>query len=80
MKTKTKKLLVVLLSLALVLSSLAIVISAAVSGSEDDSKKINVWLIAGQSNAVGYGKVANYSGADGELLDKGVSNVLYFSR
>ena len=79
MKTKTKKLLVVLLSLALVLSSLAIVISAAVSGSEDDSKKINVWLIAGQSNAVGFGKVAEYSGSDGELLDKGVENVLQYS-
>lgn len=81
MKTKTKKLLVVLLAAALVLSSLAIVISAVGGGSaEDGGKKINVWLIAGQSNAVGYGKVANYAGADGELLDRGVSNVLYFSR
>ena len=78
MKTKQKRLLIALLAIALVFSSLAIVISAAVGGSSDDGKKINVWLIAGQSNAVGYGEVANYSGPDGELLDAGVENVLYY--
>ena len=61
MKTKTKRLLLVMLSLALVFSSLALVISASTSGKDnvENGKKINVWLIAGQSNAVGYGEKTN---------------------
>lgn len=62
MKTKTKKLLFLVLSLALVFSCLAIVISASSNeGAEEaEDKIINVWLIAGQSNAVGYGTAAEY--------------------
>ena len=76
---KTKKLLVLLLSLSLIFSALAIVISASITeNSNKGSEKINVWLMAGQSNAVGYGEVDGYSGADGELLDRGVANVLYY--
>ena len=84
MKTKTKKLLLVMLSLALVFSSLALVISANVYGRDnvENGKKINVWLIAGQSNAVGYGETANYPDgySDGAILDAGIENVLYYGK
>ena len=84
MKTKTKRLLLVMLSLALVFSSLALVISASVSGRDnvENGKKINVWLIAGQSNAVGYGETTNYPDgySDGAILDAGIENVLYYGK
>ena len=82
MKTKSKKLLVILLAAALVISSLAIVISAASADTVDDGKKINVWLIAGQSNAVGYGETTNYpyGYSDGAVLDAGIENVLYYGK
>ncbi|MBQ3016297.1 MAG: metallophosphoesterase [Clostridia bacterium] len=84
MKTKTKRLLLVMLSLALVFSSLALVISASVSGRDnvEPDKKINVWLIAGQSNAVGYGETTNYPDgySDGAILDAGIENVLYYGK
>ena len=86
MKNRTKKLLIVLLSLALSLSLLAIVASASASASNQndaqDGKKINVWLIAGQSNAVGFGETANYPDgySDGDILQSGISNVLYYGK
>ena len=83
MKTKTKKLLFLVLSLALVFSCLAIVISASSNeGAEEaEDKIINVWLIAGQSNAVGYGTAAEYpDGYDGDILDAGISNVLFYGK
>ena len=84
MKTSTRKLLLALLSLVLVFSCLAIVISANASGKEnaETSKKINVWLIAGQSNAVGYGETTNYPDgySDADMLDAGIENVLYYGK
>ena len=86
MKNKTKKLLIVLLSLALSLSLLAIMASASASVSNQNDaqggKKINVWLIAGQSNAVGFGETANYPDgySDGDILQSGISNVLYYGK
>lgn len=84
MKSKTKKLLLVVFCLALVFSSLAIVISASSASKDnvDTGKKINVWLIAGQSNAVGYGETKNYPDgySDGDILDEGISNVLYYGK
>ena len=86
MKTKTKKFLIVLLSFVLFLASIVIVASASSSTSgENDAqtgKKINVWLIAGQSNAVGYGETANYPDgySDRDMLDAGIENVLYYGK
>ena len=86
MKTKTKKLLLVLLSLALLLSLIAVVASASASTSDGNDaqtgKKINVWLIAGQSNAVGYGITSNYPEgySDGAALNSGIQNVLYYGK
>lgn len=47
-----------------------------------DAPKINVWLIAGQSNADGYGEWANYPtdstyASDKAFLEAGAKNVLY---
>ena len=76
---KKRKLIAVLSLFAIILSVTAIVISAS-SGASDD-KTINVWLIAGQSNAVGYGDINNYpDGYDAELFDRGVENVLYYGK
>ncbi len=84
MKTKTKKLLLVVLVLALVFSALAVVISASTSekGNAETGKKINVWLIAGQSNAVGYGETLNYPDeySDADILDSGIENVFYYGK
>ena len=84
MKSKTNKLLLALLSLVLILSCLAIVISANATdkGNTEEGKKINVWLIAGQSNAVGYGETSNYPDgySDADMLDAGVENVLYYGK
>lgn len=86
MKTKTKKFWIVLLSFALFLSSIAIVVSASMAKSDKNDvqlgKKINVWLIAGQSNAVGYGETTNYPDgySDGDILDAGIPNVLYYGK
>ena len=84
MKNKTKKILLVVLSLALVFSSIALVISASASGKSNEpaGEKINVWLVAGQSNAVGYGLSDDYPEdlSDKELLEKGIDNVLYYGK
>ena len=76
---KKRKLIAVLSLFAIILSVTAIVISATSGANED--KTINVWLIAGQSNAVGYGDINNYpDGYDAELFDRGVENVLYYGK
>ena len=45
-----------------------------------DEKIVNVWIIAGQSNACGFGEMSNYPDgySDADLLDQGVNNVLYY--
>ena len=75
---KTRKILVLLLTLALVFSAIALTVSA-LSGKAAEGKRINVWLIAGQSNAAGYGQTSNYPDgySDADALDSGISNVLY---
>ena len=85
MNSNSKKLLLAVLSLVLVFSCLAIVISANTSNSKNAAEadnKINVWLIAGQSNAVGYGETANYPNeySDADILDAGIENVLYYGK
>ena len=84
MKTKTKKILLVALSLALVFSCLAIIASANDSNTKsgETGNKINIWLVAGQSNAVGYGTVVDYPDgySDADILDSGISNVLFYGK
>ncbi len=84
MKSRTKKLLLVMLSLILVFSCLSIVAGADDSDIQtaETDKKINVWLIAGQSNAVGYGKIENYPDgySDKGIIDAGIQNVLYYGK
>ena len=83
MKNKTNKLLLLVLSLTLIFSCLAIVISASSSEGADGAqdKKINVWLIACQSNAVGFGS----DGLSTSILNdprytNGFEDVLYYGR
>ena len=85
MKSNFKKLLLAVLSLVLAFSCLSIIVSADVSNNQNTAKadnKINVWLVAGQSNAVGYGETANYPDgySDGELLNAGIENVLFYGK
>ena len=82
-KNKTLKILLMVLSLALIFSWFAICISANESGERNaqSGEKINVWLVAGQSNAVGYGTSADYpDGYDIGILNTGISNVLYYGK
>ncbi len=72
-----------LASAALILSVLltvALGIFAEGANGGADKKEINVWIIAGQSNACGFGEMSNYPEgySDADLLDQGVSNVLYY--
>jgi len=83
MKIKTKKLLLVMLGLVLFFSCLSIVTGADDSDIQttESDNKINVWLIAGQSNAVGYGTAAKYpDGYHRGFLDAGISNVLFYGK
>jgi len=81
-----KKLLLVILTAAMLIAALGIVIYAASTPAPGSKGEIEVWLIAGQSNAVGYGKVADYPQTDANgntrkgytNLTAGYSNVLFY--
>ena len=84
---KAKKLLTVFLTFAMIvticLSYISTVSAADSMPNVTDGRTVDVWLMAGQSNSVGYGE--NYPteeaySADRELLDRGVSNVWYYGK
>ena len=84
---KVKKSLTLLLALAMIMTiylSLANSVSAEdAMPSVTDGREVDVWLMAGQSNSVGYGE--NYPSdeaysEDKALLDSGVSNVWYYGK
>ena len=85
MKTKSK-ILTLVLTLSFIIAmcvALGLVASAAAPGlpaADTAGEVVDVWLIGGQSNAVGFGENYPESGYDKEILDAGVSNVWYFSQ
>ena len=85
-KTAIALILVALTLWAIVLnSSLISGVQAATMPRADGSKEVDVWLIGGQSNAVGYGKVSEYPTASGyaddkALLTAGSENVWFYGK
>ncbi|MBQ8290018.1 MAG: hypothetical protein IJY01_04020 [Clostridia bacterium] len=68
----------ILLILLVCVVSLSFGIAAIASADGSDTpKEIEVYLIAGQSNAVGYGEVANLTDTDSRFTN-GFPNVLYY--
>ena len=87
MKMKIRKLLTVFLVFAMVVTiCLSLTDNIYASNSMptvSDGTEVDVWLMAGQSNSVGYGE--NYPSddaysSDKALLDAGVSNVWYYGK
>ena len=87
MKMKIRKLLTVFLAFAMVVTiCLSLTDNIYASNSMptvSDGTEVDVWLMAGQSNSVGYGE--NYPSddaysSDKALLDAGVSNVWYYGK
>ncbi len=88
MKTK-RKILTLVLTLSFVIAmcvALGLVASAAapeLPTADTAGEVVDVWLIGGQSNAVGFGKnypTSDTYASDKAMLDAGVSNVWYFSQ
>lgn len=87
---KMKKLIAAILALATVLAitlALTLGTNAATDSmpTASSGQTVDVWLIAGQSNAVGYGKVANYPtdskyADDKTLLTNGSDNVYFYGK
>ncbi|MBP3308667.1 MAG: hypothetical protein J6L90_04415 [Clostridia bacterium] len=87
---KIKKLIAAILALATVLAitlALTVGTNAATDSmpTASNGQTVDVWLIAGQSNAVGYGKVANYPtdskyASDKALLTNGSDNVYFYGK
>ena len=82
-----KRLLTLFLAFAMVMTvCLSLVANASAAESMPivtDGREVDVWLMAGQSNSVGYGE--NYPSDDAysddkALLDSGVSNVWYYGK
>ncbi|MBQ2737714.1 MAG: hypothetical protein IJF38_03425, partial [Clostridia bacterium] len=87
---KMRKILAAVLAVA---TLLAVVLTITLSGhaagdtmpTASNGQTVDVWLIAGQSNAVGYGKVANYPtddkyASDKALLTNGSDNVYFYGK
>ena len=72
-----------LLLISVLLGTVALAADTAPGEKNEGGKIINVWLIAGQSNACGFGEVSNYPASyenDSYLLDTGIENVLCYGK
>ena len=76
MKISNMKVLMAFLCVFVILFSLVLVCASAEEQLNTDEKIINVYLIAGQSNAVGYGNGAPNS--DDPRFTEGFDNVIYY--
>ena len=77
--SKTKKVLcaVLILVLALTLGALG---AFALEGEAEDKGEISIWIIAGQSNAVGYAEDKPEAAAVDARYENGFDNILFFGQ
>ena len=79
MKNKKRILAVMAVLAALCVCICAFVIVSSAANEEPESRgEINVWLIGGQSNAVGYANDVTAAQADDIRYFEGFDNVLYY--
>jgi len=69
---------VALITVIVIMLSFTLTPSAEEISEKNEDNIINVWLIGGQSNAVGYGKNAPAGAAEDSRYYTGFENVLYF--